>query len=284
MCDTAYSIFRKFAKLYNLSFYDENTHTGVIRNVLFRQVSDSIAICIVINGKKVDNIDKLIDLYSGEFKDKFSLYYNINTRKTNAILGDKTICLCGKDALKEQNFGITYYISPNSFMQINDCIQNKIYKKVLGNINCDDTVINAYSGAGLLSAIIAKKAKQVYGIEIVEVASKNADFLKTENKIDNMQNICGDCAVELPKLMQSLDNTKSSTLVLDPPRKGCDASIINAIKISKIDKIIYISCNPATLARDISDLLELYNVEQITPYDMFPQTRHVETVAILTKK
>ena len=124
----------------------------------------------------------------------------------------------------------------------------------------------------------------MYGIEIVEVASKNADFLKTENKIDNMQNICGDCAVELPKLMQSLDNTKSSTLVLDPPRKGCDASIINAIKISKIGKIIYISCNPATLTRDISDLLELYNVEQITPYDMFPQTRHVETVAILTKK
>lgn len=283
LCAKAYEIFREFALKNNLSFYNEHTHSGLVRNAMFREANTNIAICIVINGKKIEQIDKLIELYKKEFKDNFSLYYNINTEKTNTILSNNTICVYGKDKLKMLDFGVTYYISPNSFMQINDQIQNAIYTKVLDNISPNDIIINAYSGAGLLSAILSKKAKTVYGIEIVKVASENADFLKQINKIQNMQNICGDCAIVLPKLIQNLDKTLNTTLVLDPPRKGCEKNIIDAIKSAKINKIIYISCNPATLARDVSFLLDDYNIRLVQPYDMFPQTKHVETVAILEK-
>ena len=148
-------------------------------------------------------------------------------------------------------------------------------------------VVDAYSGAGLLSAIISKNAKYVYGIEIVEKATENANKLASDNQITNMTNINGDCANELPILVEKLtsQNENNLAVVLDPPRKGCDERVLESIKQVLPQKIIYVSCNSATLSRDLKMLLsgENYQIESITPFDMFPQTCHVETMAVLTK-
>ena len=165
-------------------------------------------------------------------------------------------------------------------MQVNNNIKHKMYDAVLSEIG-GGVVVDAYSGAGLLSAILSKQAKQVYGIEIVDDAVKSADELVKANDIKNLKNICGDTAIELPKLANKLDKY---TLVLDPPRKGCDGKVLETILKSIPDKIVYISCNPSTLARDLSILKGKYDIVSITPYDMFPQTCHVETLAILKIK
>ena len=148
-------------------------------------------------------------------------------------------------------------------------------------------MIDAYSGAGLLSALMAKHAKKVYGIEIVKPATEIADNLKQKNNICNLSNINGDCAEELPKLLKilTMQERKNLSIILDPPRKGCDNKVLSSIKNVMPKKIIYISCNPSTLARDLKILLadSNYQIKKIQPYDMFPQTKHVETLAILEK-
>lgn len=167
---------------------------------------------------------------------------------------------------------------------MNNYIKSQIYHKVFDNIN-GGIVIDAYSGAGLLTAMCSRKCKFAYGIEIIEEATKSADGLAKLNAITNMKNICGDSAVELPKLLTNIK--ENTTLILDPPRKGCDRKVIEAIAKSRPGKIIYVSCNPSTLARDIHNLVELENnyiLHSVTPYDMFPMTKHVETVAILKLK
>ncbi|MBQ3158157.1 MAG: class I SAM-dependent RNA methyltransferase, partial [Clostridia bacterium] len=150
------------------------------------------------------------------------------------------------------------------------------------SIKESEIVVDAYSGAGLLSALMSKKAKRVYGIEIVKEATKNADALKESNKIDNLYNINGDVAEKLPELVKSIEG--DFTLVLDPPRKGVDASVIDTVIKVMPKNILYVSCNPASLARDLKLIcLGGYEIKEIKPYDMFPQTSHVETFVKLSK-
>ena len=284
LSNKAYQIFREFCLETNQPLYNEETHSGLIRNVLFREIDKQIAICIVINGKKVNHIETLIKKLQLNFNDNFSLFLNINQKKVNTILSNETICIYGEKELKCEDFGISYFISPNSFLQINRDIQNAIYTNVLDFIENNDIVINAYSGAGLLTAIVSKKAKFAYGIEIVEQATENANLLMNHNNIKNVKNITGDCAIELPKLISQIKDDEKTILILDPPRKGCEESILNAIKSALPYKIAYISCNPATLARDLCTLKENYSISLIQPYDMFPQTRHIETLVLLKRK
>lgn len=284
LCDMAYQMFKEFCSETNQSLYDEEKHYGLIRNVLFREIDNKVAICIVINGDKIDKIDVLIKKLKEKFNDNFSLFLNINKKKINTILSNETHCIYGEKELQCEDFGIKYFISPNSFLQINRDIQNKIYANVLDFIEKDDIVINAYSGAGLLTAIIAKKAKYAYGIEIIKQATDNANLLMQHNKVSNVKNITADCAIELPKLISKFENKESTVLVLDPPRKGCEENILKAINSSLPQKIAYISCNPATLARDLFTLKDNYSIHLIQPYDMFPQTRHIETLVLLKRK
>ena len=169
-------------------------------------------------------------------------------------------------------------------MQVNNYIKDLIYNKVSQICQDADYVVDAYSGAGLLSAILSTSAKQVYGLEIVKSATQDADSLKTANNIKNLTNINVDCAVGLPNLYQKLDNAQFY-LVLDPPRKGVDPAVVQATLQVLPKKIIYISCNPATLGRDLKLILDSqhYQVEFVQPYDMFPQTGHVETLVVLNK-
>ena len=203
--------------------------------------------------------------------------------------------------------GVKFEIGPESFMQVNDLVRRNIYREAVkaADPDPDTVVIDAYSGAGLLTAIFATRAKKAVGIEIVKEAVDCADELKKLNGLDEkMENICAPCEVALPVVMERerLGGTKF-TLILDPPRQGVDEKLISAIKTAMPERIVYISCSPQTLSRDLGLLSETlvredgelkkspengefskYKIEYVKPFDMFPQTRHVETVCVLKRE
>ncbi len=280
-CTKLICIVLKYAEISGDSGYS-TMQTGNLRHLVSRFVDGKLVVVIVTTSGKLKSSQTLIDLLKQEFDD-FSLFVNKNNSNTNVILGEKFTLLYGDSEQQIDNFGIKYKVSPQSFLQVNTLVQNLIYQSVLDEIDQSEVIVDAYSGAGLLSAIVSRKAKQVYGIEIVPNATKNADSLARENNIKNMTNICGDCAVELPKLVEKLDGQNLS-IILDPPRKGCDQKVINSLIKVLPQKILYVSCNSATLARDLKPLLEFYDINKVTPFDMFPQTSHVETFVSLTLK
>lgn len=271
-----------FIKKYNVSCYDESINRGILRHVVAREIKNRVLITLVVNTKKFIEVDKFLEILKTKFKN-FSLNININTKPGNVILGDKWIDVYGQSSIESEILGIKYSVSNASFFQVNDEIRDLAYKEILNNIDSEDTVIDAYSGAGLLTALISKKAKNAIGVEIIKEATEDANKLKLLNHLDNMENINGDCAKILPDLIKKIKDSNFS-IVLDPPRKGVDENIINAILSTKPKKIIYLSCNPVTLARDAKLLLGGgYKILKLQPYDMFPNTSHVETLLVLVK-
>lgn len=202
---------------------------------------------------------------------------NINQLHNNVILTNQYKHLFGIKEISMQENGLNYQISLNSFMQVSTVIANKIYARVQSEVK-NEVVVNAFSGAGCLSGLLAKTAKHVYGIEIVESSHQNAENLKHENNLINLTNILGDVSEKLKTLKDY------SFIVLDPPRKGCSKEVIDSILNVKPKNILYISCGPATLARDLNYLKEHYQINFVEPYDMFPQTHHVETLVSLSLK
>lgn len=271
------SIFNKFICENKISFYDPKTKKGLLKYLVVRKLDNGYLFTLVINQNKLMYIEKLIKLLSENFEN-FGLYLNINNKDTSEILSPNFIHLYGLKNLTRTENEVTYAIGPYSFMQVNEDIQSMIYSKVLSLLNQDEIVINAYSGAGLLSAMLSKKVKKVISIEINNEAHDCANKLMAKNKIENAQNFCGDCKNILPKITKNLTDF---AIILDPPRIGVDKEVISSIKNAKPNKIIYISCNAATLARDIKDFTE-YKISYVQPYDMFPQTKHIETVVCLT--
>lgn len=274
----------KYLDISGNTAYDSTMQTGNIRHVVARLIEDNLMLTIVSTKGKIKDEKLLINLVTSEFKN-CSIFINKNNKPTNVVLGNEFRLIHGNITQKLTSFEINYEVSPQSFLQVNFDIQNKIYQALLDNISSNSTVVNCYSGAGLLSAIISKKAKWVYGIEIVQQATCNANKLKLDNHIQNLTNITGDCAVELPQLVEKLQN-ENLTIVLDPARKGCDEKVLECIIKVKPKQILYVSCNSATLARDIKYLLASgnYTLEFVKPFDMFPQTCHVETFACLKQK
>lgn len=279
-------VFLDFANRKKLTCYDETTLQGFLRHFVARKVGDSYAIVIVANGKSLPSKNELISDYQ-KLGIRFCLYFNENTAKTNVIMSDKLTTLYGSDAIETDVLGIKACVSPLSFMQINDGVRDMIYSAVAKEIadTPDAVVVDAYSGTGILSNVLAKSAKKVYGIEIVPDAVKDADALTALNSnSDKVQNICGDCAKVLPDVVSRCGKENTVIVVLDPPRKGCDKSVLDTLLEAKPDRICYISCNPATLARDLALLQDDYAIQRVTPYDMFPQTKHVETLVLLCRK
>ena len=268
-------IFNEYIKENNISLYDEQSKQGVIKNLVARSLNDQLLITAVITVNDLPCKDILVEKLKKQFPN-FGLNININKLNNNVILSNSWKHIYGLKELKGNDFDVSYTVSNASFMQVNDEIKLAIYEKVLSLITEEETVIDSYSGAGLLSAITSKKAKRCYGIEIIKEATENANKLTKDNNIINLNNINGDCGKELPSLIKRLEN-EQFTVVLDPPRKGCDKSVIEALSLSKPNKIIYISCSPDTLARDLKPLLEnnLYKIQFVQPYDMFPNTPHV---------
>ena len=297
-------VFNEFISKYNVSCYNDETKQGLLRHVVVRSVDKSLIICTVINGTELPYADKLIELLGQKFM-KFSFYVNENVSDNNVILGDKFTLLYGADKVNTEEFGIKYSIGAQSFMQVNDGVKSRLYSDVVKALELDanTVVIDAYSGAGLMTALFAKNAKKAIGIEIVAEAVESANNLAKANGLTNkMVNICAPCEVELPRVINEVKNGNDKVaVVLDPPRKGCDYNVLQAVLSAKPDKIVYVSCSPQTLARDVGILTgtlaydgnELkkvlepngeYEICSAQAYDMFPQTKHVETLVCLVRK
>ena len=303
-CGKIISAVKKYVSEYGVSAYDEKTESGIVKHVVVRDVSGKLIITVVANGDELPESDGLIRILREQFK-VFSLYLNINKRNDNVILGEKFVRLYGKNKYAARDLGVKYEVGPESFVQINDGVRRRIYQDALKYSETDEntTVIDAYSGAGMLTAIFAKKSKKAIGVEIVKEAVNIADDLKKLNGLNGvMENVCAPCEEVLPEIMakERKENSKC-VLVLDPPRQGVDGKIIEAIKASVPDRIIYISCSPQTLSRDLGLIVGTlerkgdalvksevasggYEIETIKTYDMFPQTKHVETLVQLSHK
>ncbi len=298
------NIIKAFIEKTGESCFNESTGEGVLRHIVTKSVSKRLIVILVINANTLNNLDLLIELIKGEFND-FSLFLNVNKVNDNVILGDKFIHVYGDEFIEVEEFGVKYPVYPQSFMQVNNGVKTKLYSDVLKSLELDEntTVIDAYSGAGVMTATFAKVCKKAIGIEIIKEAVDSANALAKNNDLSTkMFNYHGDCAELLPKIIETERQINNDIkVVLDPPRKGVDYSVLDAILKAKPNKIVYVSCSPQSLGRDLGILLNtlhydgkelkktenpnpIYEITRILPYDMFPQTKHVETLVCLSKK
>ncbi len=276
-----------FITKYNISIYDEFSKVGLIRHVYIRKAdfTNEIMVCIVSTSSDIKNIDILVDILLNKYKDIKSIVININDNDTNIILGNKNIILYGNEYIYDVICGIKIKISVNSFYQINKLQAEKLYLKAIecAKLNSNDILLDLYCGIGTISLIAAKYVKKVIGIEVVSQAVDDANYNADINNIHNAEFICSDAktaSLELTKIYNNID-----VVILDPPRKGCDIIVLNSILNLSPKKIIMISCNPSTAARDCKYLLDNdYNIEEIVPFDMFPRTNHVECVVLMSRK
>lgn len=278
--------FKLLANERKLSVYEEKQHRGLLRNIMVRTNSFGEAMLVlIVNAKGVEKELKecLLEL-SKQYSELKSIYLSFNTKRTNVLLGEKNLCIWGEKTIREELFGIQFHISPNSFFQINFAQTKCLYEKALSLIpNLENKyVVDAYSGTGTIGMLLSQKAKQVYAIEIVEVASKDGMRTAKENKISNIDFICGPVEVELDRLLE--EGRKIDAIVFDPPRKGIEEGILRKVAEVEIPEMVYISCNPSTLARDLNIMSEYgYQIHEIQPFDMFPQTSHVECIALIQR-
>lgn len=264
--------------------YDEKAHRGIVRHIYVRCGEGSIMVAIVTNSTKpLRNIKTLVTKLSA--LGEVSLLQNINTKRTNVILGDKNIILSGKDHIFISLGELRFKVSLHSFFQVNTAQMKKLYAKALEYAapTSDDTVFDLYCGVGSISLYMARSAKRVVGVEIVPDAIVNAKENAKINNIDNAHFYCGDCTEVTEKLLAG--GERADIAVVDPPRKGCDERLLELLKNMNPRKIVYVSCNSATLARDAAVLREFgYELTEGCAVDMFPQSGHVETVVLLQRQ
>ena len=282
--DNVIEIIRKFILKYNVPVYDEQTHRGIIRHVVTRMgfKSGQLMVAIVTNGRNLPHSDKLVGLLTTNIPNITSIVQNINDRKTNVILGNENITLWGQGHIVDTLAGLTFKISPLSFYQVNPVQTEILYGKVMeyAALTGRETVIDLYSGIGTISLFLARNAGKVYGIEEVPQAVEDAWENAKLNHISNVEFITGKAEELIPKLVDS--GLHADVVVLDPPRKGCEDEVLEALGHMIPQRIVYVSCNPATLARDLKFLTERgYKVEELQPVDMFPHTPHVECVTLM---
>ncbi|WYE33901.1 23S rRNA (uracil(1939)-C(5))-methyltransferase RlmD [Fusobacterium animalis] len=269
-----------------ISVYDENTHKGLLRNIMIRTNSNNEAmVVIIINSNKIiENIKKILLKLKNNISEIKSIYISLNSKKTNTVIGEKNILIYGEKSIKENINGIEFHISPTSFFQINVKQAKRLYDIAINFFDNIDNkyIVDAYSGTGTIGMIMAKKAKKVYAIEIVKSASEDGEKTAKENGIENIEFINGAVEKELVKLVNN--NQKIDTIIFDPPRKGLEASIIDTVAKLNLKEIVYISCNPSTFARDVKLFSEKgYVLKKLQAVDMFPQTSHIETIVLLSK-
>lgn len=263
-------------KKYNISIYNEKTNKGLLRNLVIKKgiYTNQILVIFVINGEDITKLHKIADELKIDFKNIKSIVANINKNKTNVVLGNKNINIYGEGYIEDVLGEYIFKISTNSFYQVNPVQAEALYNIALENTNItkNDVVFDLYCGVGTISIFASKFAKKVYGVEIVEQAIIDANYNAKRNNIDNVEFLVGDTEFVLEELLEK-KKTIPDIVIVDPPRKGLDKTTINNILQIKPKKISYISCNPATLIRDLACFEEIYNIEFIQPVDMFPWTR-----------
>ncbi len=298
---------KKYIAETGVTGYDEQKKQGTLRHIVARELGGKFIFTLVCAKRRVRGIERLIAILQESFA-QFTLYVNYNDKDTNVIFGEEFSLVYGEGTFETEEQGIRYEAGPVTFLQVNENVRTKLYEAALSATveRGDEVVIDAYSGGGLLTAMLAQKAKRVYGIELEAEASACADGLKKKNGLHNMTNICGYVEEKLSAVLEK-EKGERLRLILDPPRAGIARSVLKALLQSGIPKLTIISCNPATLARDLGVLCgsltenekgELvknpdystdglqgyYKIESIQPMDMFPQTKHVETLVCLVRK
>lgn len=278
------SFIKTLLEEYKISIYDEDSNSGVMRNIMLRVSSLNDVMVVLVATRKFKEIDDIVLRLTKEFKDIKSIYLNINDKRTNVVLQEKYYHLYGDKYLIEDICGLKFMVHPNSFLQINHYQCENLYNKAieLADIKDSDVVIDAYCGIGSISLNVAKKAKFVYGIEVVPQAIENAKENMKLNNITNAEFICGKCEDEISRLVR---DKKIDVIIFDPPRKGCDINFLNTVIKSGIKKIVYISCKTSTFARDIKILTENgYIAKDVSTFDLFSHSVHVESVTLLVKR
>lgn len=271
-----------FALKEGLTAYDETNGRGDLRHIAVRMLNGQISLTFVLNGERKRFEAKLKEAAQADGRENAGIFVNINKRRDNVILGEETRLVYGSN--RAVLCGMSVENHPQAFFQVNDDIRDRLYRDVIEEIDDGANVVDAYCGAGIMSAMAAKKAKTVVGVEIVAAAVESAQTLKRETKIRNLSFVCGDCADCLKSAVEKLK--EDVCVILDPPKSGCQKNVAENLAAAKnVNKIIYVSCNPSTLARDCA-IFEKggFEVVSVRPYDMFPQTTSVETLVVLSKK
>lgn len=274
-------------KKYEISVYDENTHKGIMRHVVIKTGfrTRQVMVILVINADKLPYAKQIAMELKDKYEEIVSIVANVNKKNTNVILGDKNINVMGDGYIQDFLGDFCFKISPLSFYQVNPVQAEALYNIALENagITKNDVVFDLYCGIGTISLFASKYAKKVYGIEIVEQAIEDAKYNAKINDVQNVEFIAGDTEILLADL---IENKKiiPDVVIVDPPRRGLDRTTINNILKIHPKRVAYISCNPATLMRDLAMLEEKYDIKFIQPVDMFPWTSHVECVCVLELK
>ncbi|WP_341202199.1 23S rRNA (uracil(1939)-C(5))-methyltransferase RlmD [Planomicrobium okeanokoites] len=264
--------------------YEEETHRGQLRHVVVRKAraTGEIMVVLVTKKKKFPQAAQAIELIQSLVPETVSIVQNINPQKTNVIFGDETITLWGKDVIEDRIGDVRFEISARSFYQINPEQTEVLYGQALeyANLTGIETVIDAYCGIGTISLFLAQRAKFVMGVEIVPPAIEDAKRNAELNGLNNTLFEAGPAEQVIPRWYK--EGRKADVLVVDPPRKGCDEQLLHTILKQRPERVVYVSCNPATLARDLRILEDGgYRTQEVQPVDMFPQSTHCEAVAWL---
>lgn len=272
---------------YNVSTYNEKTGEGLLRHIVTRigVNTDEIMLTLVTNGEKMPHTEEIVNEITAKYPDLKSIIQNINKENGNVILGRECKTLFGQDYIEDELEGYRFKISPLSFYQVNPQQTAVLYNtaKEFAELTGEENVFDLYCGIGTISIFVADQAKNVFSVEIVPQAIENAKENAKLNRVENVEFICGSAEEIIPEKYQ--EGKSADVVFVDPPRKGCDMKLLETLKEMKAKKIVYISCNPATLARDLKYLTDNgYEIKKVQPVDMFPQTCHVENVVLLELK
>ncbi len=276
---------REYSKLPGVTCYDEVRHKGLLRHLFVRTNKDGRSlVCVVVNGDKLPHEDTLVELMRRHVPDCVGILLSVNTRRTNVALGDAYRTLWGEDTVEDTLCGLQFRLSVPSFYQVNREQAERLYETAVeyADLHGTETVLDLYCGAGTITQVMAKKAGKVIGAEIVPEAINDAREAARRNGITNADFFCGDAsdvAAEFAK-----NGLTPDVISVDPPRKGLSQEVVDAVASMAPERIVYVSCDPATLGRDVKRFAEHgYQVRKAVAVDMFPRTAHVETVALLTK-
>ena len=285
--DKIIKIIKTYIQAYNVSLYNETTHTGVLRHLVTKVgfTTNEVMVVLVANGTNLPHLNELASVLKENIPGFKTLVLNINKAKTNVILGKENKVIYGNGKINDYIGDLVFEISPLSFFQVNPIQTEVLYNKALeyAELKENDTVFDIYCRIGTISLFLAQKATKVYGIEIIEDAIKDAKINAKLNKLDNVEFYVGKAEEVVPKMYS--EGKTADVVVVDPPRKGCDEKVLDTIVSMKPDRVVYVSCNPSTLARDLAYLNERgYKCVEIQPVDMFPHTMHVESCAKIVKK
>ncbi|SCG83822.1 putative RNA methyltransferase [Proteiniborus sp. DW1] len=284
--DKVIEVIREYIDEFKIEPYDNRAGNGLLRHIIVKnsfKTRDTMVV-LVTNGNILPYSSELVKMLKNKIPELRSVIQNINTKKTNLVMGTKSYVIYGKDKIVDYIGELKFNISAESFFQVNPIQTEVLYNKALeyADLKGDEVVFDIYCGIGTISLFLAKKAKKVYGIESVSQAVKDAKENARINGIGNVEFHCGNAEDIFPKLYEK--GIKADVVVVDPPRKGCEPKVIETITKMKPEKVIYISCNPSTLARDLKMLSENgFKVLECQPVDMFPHTVHVECVVLMSR-